>query len=116
MHPHPYAAAHNAAAIAWKRQTSALPDAAREPGPYKDSVRRYDFCLPREFAAYNLLPTTYAKARWRSSPNLTFRGTTRSTVARAITRCPPHPHKATRAANGSPHVGTPRRVALEALR
>lgn len=50
-------------AIAWKRSTHLLPDAARLPGPVK---RRgsYDFCLPREFARLNVLPEAAAAFDW----------------------------------------------------
>ena len=48
-------------AIAWKSNTTALPDAAKVPAPYvgKDGTAgptAYDFCLPAELADHNLLP------------------------------------------------------------
>ena len=56
-----YIDAQKQLATAWKLRTDTLPDAARAAALYvsKDGTSRggpYDFCLPREFAAYNLLP------------------------------------------------------------
>jgi hypothetical protein len=48
-----------AAQAAWKSRTRSLPDEARLPAPYfrdGQAVGSYPHCLPREFAAYNLLP------------------------------------------------------------
>lgn len=57
----PYAQQEKLRAIAWKTQTTTLPEQARQPAPYvrKDGTQRppaYEFCLPAEFAAYSLLP------------------------------------------------------------
>lgn len=41
--------------IAWKASTRTLPEEARGDGPYNDKPRTYPFCLPAEFAHYNLL-------------------------------------------------------------
>ena len=43
-----------AAQIAWKQNTPTLPEEARHKGTYRE--REYDFCLPREFGRFNLLP------------------------------------------------------------
>lgn len=43
-----------AAQIAWKQRSSTLDEEARLPGEYRH--KEYDFCLPREFARFNLLP------------------------------------------------------------
>jgi hypothetical protein len=54
-----YEAAARTAQAAWKQQTPTLPAEARAPAPYfRDgkAVGNYPHCLPREFAAYNLLP------------------------------------------------------------
>jgi hypothetical protein len=53
--------AQRAAAARWKINTATLPDAARLPAPYVDKDGKpgrvaYDFCLPAEYAAHNLLP------------------------------------------------------------
>jgi len=53
--------------IAWKMHTAALPDEARYPAPYigKDGLPgdcSFDFCVPGEFARYNLLPEVRAGA------------------------------------------------------
>lgn len=49
-----------AAALAWKRKTALLPDAARVPAPYFDADRPSErpsrLCLPEEFAELNLVP------------------------------------------------------------
>ena len=45
-------------ATAWKSHTNTLPDEAKVPAPYtgKGGTRAYEFCLPAEHAALNLLP------------------------------------------------------------
>jgi hypothetical protein len=48
-------------AIAWKQHTDALPDGAKAPAPYVGKGGRpggppLQFCVPAEFAAWNLLP------------------------------------------------------------
>lgn len=43
------------AAIAWKATTPTLPNDARHPGAYRRWAA-LPFCLPKEFAEYNLLP------------------------------------------------------------
>lgn len=43
------------AAKSWKASTPTLPDGARAPGPYRQ-YPSLPFCLPREFAEFNLLP------------------------------------------------------------
>jgi hypothetical protein len=50
-------------ASAWKQSTPILPDDARSPAPYlRDGEPQgsYPFCLPRAFAAHNLLPDVRA--------------------------------------------------------
>jgi hypothetical protein len=47
-------------AIEWKQATPTLPEGARKPGPYRGGGP-YDFCLPTEFAVYNLLPDARAE-------------------------------------------------------
>jgi hypothetical protein len=56
-----------ARATAWKSRTDTLPEDAKRPAPYigKDGEpgsKLYDFCLPIEFAEYNLLPEVRADA------------------------------------------------------
>jgi hypothetical protein len=49
----------------WKLRTTSLPDEARIPAPYfrdGQAVGSYPHCLPREFAAYNLLPDVRQRA------------------------------------------------------
>jgi hypothetical protein len=62
-----FEAAERERAARWKRWSSALPEAAREPGPYAASdgvghARRFEFCLPREHACLSLLPEVRAQA------------------------------------------------------
>lgn len=52
-------------AIAWKTRTPTLPEEARAPAPYMSDgvpVGMFPFCLPPEFAAFNLLPAIRATA------------------------------------------------------
>ena len=60
MTPNDYVTAENQKLIGWKRRTAALPDPARKPGIYiaekRQPTRPLDICLPREYAALNLLP------------------------------------------------------------
>lgn len=54
-------------ATAWKTRTTTLPEAAKVPAPYVGKAGRagstaYDFCLPAEHAALNLLPEVRAPA------------------------------------------------------
>lgn len=43
------------AAMSWKASTTTLPDGARAPGRYRQ-YPSLPFCLPKEFAEFNLLP------------------------------------------------------------
>jgi hypothetical protein len=55
----PHASRFNRHIAAWKQTTSALPVEAKQPGNYLRDRKLegpYPVCLPREFAAYNLLP------------------------------------------------------------
>ena len=61
MNRNEYRDAERSRAVAWKRATVALEPAAKVAAPYvnKDGragAHRYDFCLPLEYAASNLLP------------------------------------------------------------
>jgi hypothetical protein len=53
-----YVDAARSAAVRWKQSTPSLPDDARRPGPYLATAgaATYEFCLPAEHAAHNLLP------------------------------------------------------------
>lgn len=58
-HRRDYAARANQSLAAWKAATSTLPDEARGPGVVRNRVGEdveVDYCLSKEFAAYNLLP------------------------------------------------------------
>lgn len=60
-----------ATAIRWKLTTDLLPDAARLPGPVKRGGS-YDFCLPREFARYNVLPEAAAAFDWFATARIAW--------------------------------------------
>jgi hypothetical protein len=53
-----------AAAERWKARTSTLPDEARAAAPYwgGDASRAHTFCLPGQYASYNLLPDVREQA------------------------------------------------------
>lgn len=55
-----FKASQEALAADWKARTTCLPEEAKVSAPYVDQRGRargdYPFCLPREFAAHNLLP------------------------------------------------------------
>lgn len=56
-----YTETERSRATAWKSHTTTLPDEARLPAPYvgktgSAGTARYEFCLPPEHAALNLLP------------------------------------------------------------
>lgn len=62
---HTFEAAAQVEQAAWKQRTNTLTDEAREPAPYfRDGVAKgsYAYCLPRTFAACNLLPDLRADA------------------------------------------------------
>jgi len=46
----------DAAAIAWKATSPSLPDEARVPAGYRGTGKAYEFCVPPEHSALNLLP------------------------------------------------------------
>lgn len=61
-----FTTAERARAVRWKRSSSALPDSAREPAPFRGrggTVQgSFPFCLPLEHAELNLLPEVRAVA------------------------------------------------------
>jgi hypothetical protein len=63
--PSPYASRFNKHLTAWKQATTTLPPEAKLPGLYLREGKLegvYPICLPREFAALNLLPEVRAGA------------------------------------------------------
>lgn len=51
-----YAKRQNDVQIAWKKRCNTLPDDARRDGIYPRFDRAFPYCLPPEYASFNLLP------------------------------------------------------------